>query len=273
MKYNRALTIAGSDPSGGAGMQADLKTFSALGVYGSTAIVAIVDENTQGVYGVHPVPVPFVVGQIRSVLSDIGTDSVKIGMLHSSELIKAVKSALMEYPDVLDIVLDPVMVATSGDALLLPDAVDTLKNELIPYSRVITPNLPEASILLGKEIDHQDQLEDAAQALAKECGVSVMLKAGHLEENTLVDIFYNNETCEVVRLASQKVDTANTHGTGCTLSSAIAAYLAKGAPLTDAVRLGKEYLSAAIQAGAKYEIGKGHGPVCHLWNQLEGANC
>ncbi|MCM1225417.1 MAG: bifunctional hydroxymethylpyrimidine kinase/phosphomethylpyrimidine kinase, partial [Lachnospiraceae bacterium] len=143
MRYNRALTIAGSDPSGGAGMQADLKTFCALGVYGSTAIVAIVDENTQGVYGVHPVPVPFVVGQIRSVLSDVGADAVKIGMLHSAELIMAVKSTLMEYPELRDIVLDPVMVATSGDALLQPEAVSTLKNELIPYSRVITPNLPE----------------------------------------------------------------------------------------------------------------------------------
>lgn len=269
MKYFRALTIAGSDPSGGAGMQADLKTFSALGVYGSTAIVAIVDENTQGVYGVHPVPVPFVAGQIRSVLSDIGTDSVKIGMLHSSDLILAVKCALMEYPDVKDIVLDPVMVATSGDPLLMPEAVDTLKNELVPYSRVITPNLPEASILLGKEINHRDQLEDAARALAKECGVSVMLKAGHLEEDTLVDVFYNNETEKAIRLASPKVDTVNTHGTGCTLSSAIAAYLAKGADLTNAVRLGKEYLSQAITAGAKYQIGKGHGPVCHLFKELD----
>lgn len=268
MKYNRALTIAGSDPSGGAGMQADLKTFSALGVFGTTAIVAIVDENTQGVYGVHPVPVPFVVGQIRSVLSDIGTDAVKIGMLHSSELIMAVKDTLMEYPDVRDIVLDPVMVATSGDALLLPEAVSTLKSELIPYSRVITPNLPEASILLGRAIDHSDQLEDAAEALAKECGVSVMLKAGHLEDDMLTDIFYNNETGECMRLSSPKIDTVNTHGTGCTLSSAIAAWLAKGASLNDAVRKGKDYLYAALKAGASYEIGKGHGPVCHLYQIL-----
>ncbi|MCM1452855.1 MAG: bifunctional hydroxymethylpyrimidine kinase/phosphomethylpyrimidine kinase [Clostridium sp.] len=268
MKYYRALTIAGSDPSGGAGMQADLKTFSALGVYGSTAIVAIVDENTQGVYGVHPVPVHFVVGQIRSVLSDVGADAVKIGMLHSSELIMAVKDTLMEYPDVRDIVLDPVMVATSGDPLLQPEAVSTLKSELIPYSRVITPNLPEASILLGRNIDHQDQLEDAAHALANECGVSVMLKAGHFEEDMLVDVFYNNETGKAIRLGSPKVDTANTHGTGCTLSSAIAAYLAKGAELDDAVRLGKEYLHNALKAGARYEIGKGHGPVCHLYSIL-----
>lgn len=265
MKYNRALTIAGSDPSGGAGMQADLKTFSALGVYGSTAIVAIVDENTQGVYGVHPVPVPFVIGQIRSVLGDVGADAVKIGMLHSPELIMAVKSTLMEYPDVRDIVLDPVMVATSGDPLLLPEAVDTLKNELIPYSRVITPNLPEASILLGCTIDHQDQLADAARDLAGVCGVSVMLKAGHLTDDTLVDIFYNRETDELVSLASPKVDTVNTHGTGCTLSSAIAAYLAKGASLSEAVKRGKDYLSQAIMAGAAYKIGHGHGPVNHLF--------
>lgn len=284
MRYRRALTIAGSDPSGGAGLQADLKTFTTLGVYGTTAIVAIVDENTQGVYGVHPVPVPFVVGQIRSVLSDIGTDAVKIGMLHSSELIRAVKSTLMEYPDVRDIVLDPVMVATSGDPLLLPDAVETLKTELIPYSRLITPNIPEASLLLGQAIDRQGQLPDAALALGRLYNVSVLLKAGHLTANRdsaspttttadgdsdsasplLVDVFYNNETGEIIKLESPRIDTKNTHGTGCTLSSAIAAHLAKGQPLTQAVKSGKKYLSDALKSGAQYRIGHGHGPVNHL---------
>lgn len=269
-KYNIALTIAGSDPSGGAGMQADLKTFSALGVYGASAIVALVDENTQGVYGVHPVPAEFVAGQIRSVIDDIGVDAVKIGMLHDSELIRTVKSTLSQYPDVRNIVLDPVMVATSGDSLLLPEAVATLRAELIPYSRVITPNLPEASLLLGETIDHQDQLEDAAIALSKISGnISVMIKAGHLENNLLVDIFYNAETGNITRLSSPKVDTVNTHGTGCTLSSAIAAYLAKGFPLDDAVISAKNYLRQAIVDGAAYSIGRGHGPVNHfhaLWN-------
>lgn len=268
MKYNTALTIAGSDPSGGAGLQADLKTFSALGVYGSTAVVAVVDENTLGVYGVHAIPEDFVSGQIRSVLNDIGADAVKIGMLHSSSLIRTVLSTLQEFQSVNNIVLDPVMVATSGDPLLEPDAVETLRTELIPYCRVITPNLPEASLLLGKTVCHQDQLEDAAKELSCLSGgnVSVMLKAGHLEgTDTLVDIFYNAEKDTILKLPSPKLKTVNTHGTGCTLSSAIAAYLAKGCDLEMAAKKGKEYIAAAVEAGMEYEIGHGHGPVHHFF--------
>lgn len=267
--YYRALSIAGSDPSGGAGIQADLKTFSALGVYGSTAIVAIVDENTQGVYGVHPVPVEFVTGQIRSVLSDIGADAIKIGMLHSSELIRAVISTLSEYPEVNRIVVDPVMVATSGDPLLMPEAVSTLRDELLPLATVITPNLPEASLLLGEKITHSDQLEEAARALAALYPgrkVSVMLKAGHLSDDTLTDIFYNAVTDKTLRLSSPRVDTPNTHGTGCTYSSAIAAMLARGADLDTAAIKAKQYLAEAIVSGADYNIGKGHGPVNHFHN-------
>lgn len=270
--YKTALSIAGSDPSGGAGIQADLKTFSALGVYGSTAIVAVVDENTQGVYDVHPVPVRFVTGQIKSVLSDVGADAVKIGMLHSSELIKAVFTTLKDFPAIKNIVLDPVMVATSGDSLLQEDAVSDLRDILIPYSRVITPNLPEASILLGAEITHQDQFEDAARTLSKLNGgrVSVMLKAGHLENKMLIDYFYNAETDRILKLESPRIDTRNTHGTGCTLSSAIAAYLAKGVSLDIAAIKAKEYISSAILKGAEYSIGKGHGPVHHfhgIWSE------
>lgn len=271
-QYYRALTIAGSDPSGGAGLQADLKTFSALGVYGASAVVAVVDENTVGVTGVHPVPESFVAGQIRSVLSDIGADAVKIGMLHSSELIRTVLATLREFPEVDRIVLDPVMVATSGDPLLRPEAVATLRDELIPYCTIITPNLPEASLLLGETIDSQDQFDDAARALSRlggEKGISVMLKAGHLVDgDTLVDYFYDATTDTVARLASPRIDTVNTHGTGCTLSSAIAAHLAKGHSLTEAARLAKDYIAAAIAAGAAYSIGHGHGPVHHfhaLW--------
>lgn len=267
-EYKRALSIAGSDPSGGAGLQADLKTFSALGVFGTTAIVAVVDENTQGVYGVHPIPDSFVAGQIRSVLSDIGTDAVKIGMLHSSSLIRTVLETLREYPDVRDIVLDPVMVATSGDPLLEPDAIGTLRDELMPYARVITPNLPEASMLLGTTVDRQDELEDAARDLSAkfgDSGVSVMLKAGHLDDDTLTDIFYNAETGRVLRLTSPRVRTVNTHGTGCTMSSAIAAWLAKGTDLDTAVANAKDYVAAAIATGADYRIGKGHGPVNHFY--------
>ncbi len=216
-------------------MQADLKTFSALGVYGASAVVAVVDENTVGVYGVHPIPESFVAGQIRSVIGDIGADAVKIGMLHSSPLIRTVLSTLREYPDVRNIVLDP--------------------------------NLPEASLLLGETVDHQDQLEDAARELSRLTGepVSVMLKAGHLEgTDQLVDIFYNAEKRTFLRLASRKLHTPNTHGTGCTLSSAIAAYLAQGADLDTAARLGKDYIAAAVEAGAAYQIGHGHGPVHHF---------
>lgn len=268
MTYKIALTIAGSDPSGGAGLQADLKTFSALGVYGASAVVAVVDENTAGVYGVHPIPLNFVQGQIRSVIDDIGVDAVKIGMLHDSELIRGVLATLREYPDVRRIVLDPVMVATSGDPLLQPEAVATLRDELLPCAKVITPNLPEASLLLGETVDHQDQLEDAARALSQltDSKVSVMLKAGHLENNSLTDVFYNADTRRFLRLSSPRVATRNTHGTGCTLSSAIAAYLAKGADLDSAARLGKEYISNAIAAGADYKIGHGHGPVHHFHN-------
>lgn len=269
-RHTTALTIAGSDPSGGAGIQADLKTFSALGVFGTSAIVAIVDENTCGVYGVHPVPDNFVAGQIRSVLSDIGADAIKIGMLHSSSLIRTVIATLSDHAAKSPVVLDPVMVATSGDPLLQPEAIDTLRNELLPRARIITPNLPEASILLGATVDHQDQLHDAARELSRLSGnrVSVMLKAGHLGNDTLTDIFYNADADTFMQLSSPRVNTPNTHGTGCTLSSAIAACLAKGQPLDIAVRNAKQYLARAIEAGAAYSIGRGHGPVHHfhaLW--------
>lgn len=267
LRYRRVLTIAGSDPSGGAGIQADLKTFAACGCYGASAIVAVVDENTVGVTDVHPIPVKFVAGQIRSVLDDIGADAVKIGMLHSAELIQTVRQTLDLYPNIRNIVLDPVMVATSGDPLLMPEAVDSLKTTLIPRVRVITPNIPEAEILLGETIDRQSRLPDAARRLSDKCaGVSVLLKAGHLTDNRLTDIFFNAETGDTIRLESERLNTVNTHGTGCTLSSALASHLAKGLSLTDAAIAAKNYVAAAIEAGAAYEIGHGHGPVHHFFN-------
>ena len=267
--YKRALTIAGSDPSGGAGIQADLKTFSACGCFGTSAIVAVVDENTVGVTGVHPVPVEFVTGQIRSVLDDIGADAIKIGMLHSSELIRAVRDTLAAYP-IRNIVLDPVMVATSGDALLQEEAVATLRDELLPAARIITPNIPEAELLLGARIERQEALSEAARALSRMGrGVSVFLKAGHLVDEELVDIFYNAETDEIVPLRSRRLATRNTHGTGCTLSSALAAFLAHGCTLNEAAAKAKAYIAAAIEAGAAYEIGHGHGPVHHFFRFWE----
>ncbi|NDW19185.1 bifunctional hydroxymethylpyrimidine kinase/phosphomethylpyrimidine kinase [Dysgonomonas sp. 216] len=266
--YKRALTIAGSDPSGGAGIQADLKTFSACGCFGTSAIVAVVDENTVGVTGVHPIPVSFVSGQIKSVLDDIGTDAIKIGMLHSSELIMGIKETLQKY-DVKNIVLDPVMVATSGDKLLQDEAINTLKSELIPMARVITPNIPEAEILLGKDIKSQADLPKFIRELSVNNKVSVLLKAGHLTDERLVDVFYNAETDELIELPSDRIYTKNTHGTGCTFSSAIASFLAHGLPLNDAVGNAKEYMIGAIKAGAEYEIGKGHGPVHHFFKFWE----
>ena len=267
-KYRIALSIAGSDPSGGAGIQADLKTFSACGCYGATAIVAVVDENTVGVTGVHPVPVSFVTGQIKSVLDDIGADAIKIGMLHSSELIVAVRDTLSKYK-IRNIVFDPVMVATSGDKLLQDEAITTLKNELIPFVRVITPNIPEAEILLGKKSATEEDLLLVVEALSVGGTVSVLLKAGHLSNEELTDVFYNAETDEIIKLSSKRVHTKNTHGTGCTFSSAITAFLAHDKPLNESIRLAKEYINQTIVTGAAYEIGKGHGPVHHFFNFWE----
>ncbi len=261
--YRRCLSIAGSDPSGGAGIQADLKTFSALGCYGMTAIVAVVDENTAGVTGVHPVPVDFVTGQIRSCLDDIGADAIKIGMLHSAELIRAVKDTLEGY-GTRNTVLDPVMVATSGDPLLQADAVATLRDELIPSVRVITPNIPEAELLLGRPLKSQEDLPGAAKELSQDGRVSVLLKAGHMHDDTVADIFYNAEDGSLTVLESPRTATRNTHGTGCTMSSALASFLAHGHDLTEAARLAKAYISRAITAGAGYRIGHGHGPVHHF---------
>jgi len=266
--YKRVLTIAGSDPSGGAGIQADLKTFSACGCFGTSAIVAVVDENTVGVTGVHPVPVDFVIGQIRSVLDDIGADAIKIGMLHSSELIRAVKDTLSVY-DIKNIVLDPVMVATSGDKLLQDEAIETLKNELIPFARIITPNIPEAEMLLGRTIDCRDDMPKVIRELSVNGNISVFLKGAHLKGDLLTDVLYNAETDEVITVAYGRIQTKNTHGTGCTLSSAIAAFLAHGLSLNDAVRQAKDYINSAILAGAGYKIGKGHGPVHHFFKFWE----
>lgn len=264
-QYKIVLTIAGSDPSGGAGIQADIKTISACGCYAMSAITAIVDENTFEVKGVYPVPASFVRGQIESVLSDIGADAVKIGMLHSSELILAVKEALAPY-NICNIVLDPVMVATAGDDLLKQEAVRTLQHELIPLTRIITPNIPEAEVLSGQKIESKEDMLAVIKSLSCNNRVSVLLKAGHLSDNELTDIFYNAETGEILELKALRIASQNTHGTGCTLSSAVASFLAHGFSLDDSVRKAKEYMNQAILHGAGYEIGKGHGPVHHFFS-------
>ena len=266
MKYNRVLTIAGSDSGGGAGIQADIKAISALGCFATSAITAVTVQNTLGVEAVHPIPLDILRGQIEAVLSDIGTDAVKIGMLHSSEVVEVVADVLQKY-NIRNVVLDPVMVSTSGHRLIEESAIDTLRRVLIPQARVITPNIPEAEILAGVKITANDHLAEVARQLSQGGTVSVLLKAGHLTEDRLVDIFYNAEQDTITELPSARVYTPNTHGTGCTLSSALAALLAKGYELTDAARGAKEYINQAIVSGARYEIGGGHGPVDHFWAQ------
>lgn len=264
MKYPRVLSIAGSDSGGGAGIQADIKAISACGSYAATAITAITVQNTLGVEAVHPVPVEILEGQIAAVLSDIGADAVKIGMLHSSEVVMAVKKQLLAFGQ-KNIVLDPVMVSTSGHRLIEESAVQTLSSELVPMARVITPNIPEAEILAGEIIKDQEDLPRIARKLSLGGKVSVLMKAGHLDGDDLVDYFYNAEKDSIIELRSRRVRTANTHGTGCTLSSAFAAFLAQGCELDEAARKAKDYINSAIVSGAGYEIGRGHGPVDHFF--------
>ena len=264
MKYKRVLSIAGSDSGGGAGIQADIKAISACGAYASTAITAITIQNTKGVSGVHAIPADILAGQIEAVLSDIGTDAIKIGMLHSAKVIKIVGEAIDKY-QIRNVVLDPVMVATSGDKLLQEEAISSLKNVLIPKVRLITPNIPEAEILLGKRIVKQDDIFNSAKELAEKFKISVLLKAGHLIEDELIDVLYDFENREIVKMKSKRIESQNTHGTGCTMSSAFAAYLAQGLSLKESALKAKEYVNNAILAGAEYEIGEGHGPVHHFY--------
>ena len=258
------LTIAGSDSGGGAGIQADIKSISANGCFATSAITAITAQNTMGVNAVEGLSIAIIEGQIDTVLSDIGADSIKIGMLHSAEVVCCVARMLRKYAST-NVVLDPVMVSTSGHRLIEESAIEVLKSELIPMARVITPNIPEAEILLGESINGQDDLPGAARRLSDKYGVSVLLKAGHLVNDELIDVFYNYETDEMIELSAPRIDTPNTHGTGCTLSSALAAKLAKGMPLTEAVRAAKVYINAAIIHGANYTIGRGNGPVAHFY--------
>lgn len=263
--YNRVLTIAGSDSGGGAGVQADIKTISACGCYAASAITAVTVQNTLGVEAVSAVPIEIIEGQIAAVLSDIGADAVKIGMLHSSEVVRSVRKMLDRF-NAENVVLDPVMVSTSGHRLIEEEAIASLIADLLPRARVITPNIPEAEILLGGEkLTLQKELPDAAKRLADRCGASVLLKAGHLTEEKLVDIFYDVEDGRLYELPSARIHTKNTHGTGCTLSSAFASMLAKGMALPDAAAAAKDYINEAIIAGAEYGIGHGFGPVKHFY--------
>jgi len=262
--YRRVLTIAGSDSGGGAGIQADLKTFSALGCYGMSVITALTAQNTQGVTAIHPVPAGFVRQQLEAVLSDIGADAVKIGMLFSPELIKTVAETLAEF-QVKNVVLDPVMVATSGDKLLQDDAITAIIEHLIPMADILTPNLPEASVLAACELNSRESLEKAAKNLASSgCG-NILIKGGHLTGQSSDDLLYMAAEKRFIELKGERVATSNTHGTGCTLSSAIASFIARDYETEAAIVEAKSYIQGAIKAGAAYRIGEGRGPVHHFY--------
>ena len=257
-----AVTIAGSDSGGGAGIQADLKTFAALGVYGASVITVLTAQNTRGVAGIADVAPAFIAAQIDAVFSDLKVDAVKIGMLSRSATIKAVAAGLEKH-QARNVVLDPVMVATSGERLLQPDAIKDLVRFLIPRARVITPNLPEAAALLERPVAAD---ESAMRAQAERLLIlgarAVLIKGGHGAGNESVDLLV--EPDKITRLPAPRVATKNTHGTGCTLSSALAAGLAKGLTLEEAAREAKAYVSAAIAAADRLAVGSGHGPLHHF---------
>ncbi len=260
-RYLRLLSIAGSDSGGGAGIQADLKTFSALGCYGMTALAALTAQNTRGVRAIHPVPPAFLKAQLEAVLDDIGADAVKIGMLHSPEMVEVVAWAIDEY-QLRQVVLDPVMVATSGDRLMAQETVQLLVDQLFPRATVVTPNLDEASLLLGRNVEDAAALEPAVAALLALGAPAVLLKGGHLPGHAVVDLLGQADGHRQ-RWESARIATHNGHGTGCTLSSAIAVYLAQGQALPDAVGLARSYILGAIGAGAGVHTGRGQGPLNH----------
>ncbi|MCI6677027.1 MAG: bifunctional hydroxymethylpyrimidine kinase/phosphomethylpyrimidine kinase [Clostridiales bacterium] len=256
----KILTIAGSDSSGGAGIQADLKTFLANGTYGMSAITAITAQNTTGVFAIQDIDPAIVKAELDAVFTDIIPDAVKIGMVSSPELIHVIAEALKQY-DAKNIVLDTVMVSTSGYSLLKPEAKQALITELLPLAAIITPNIPESEVLAQREVKTKEDMEEAAKIIAAKTNAAILIKGGHLED-TADDLLYIEGTMHWLR--GRRIQTENTHGTGCTLSSAIAANLGKELSLLDAVKAAKEYLAGALEAGL--DLGKGNGPVDHGWD-------
>ncbi len=257
-KIPRAMTVAGSDSGGGAGIQADLKTFAALGVYGTSALTAVTAQNTRGVFAIAEVPEEVVIAQIDVTMEDIGADAVKTGMLSSPSIVEVVADRLEAWGAPL--VVDPVMVAKSGDHLLQPAAVGMVKRALLPLALVVTPNIPEAEVLSGREIRSLDDAREAAKAIADLGPSFVVIKGGH-SPGEPVDRVWDGE--ELHEFASERVLTKNTHGTGCTFSAAIAAFVARGLEPLDAISAAKDYLTEALRQS--YAIGDGHSPVNHFW--------
>lgn len=255
-----ALTIAGSDSGGGAGIQADLKTFTVLGVFGASAITAVTAQNTVGVREAQVLDPELVSAQIDAVFDDIGSDAAKTGMLGTAEVVEAVAARLRAY-EAANVVVDPVMIAKSGDRLLAEDARVAVIEHLLPAARLVTPNLPEAEALLGSEVT-RDAMEDAARVLCEMGAGAALIKGGHLEEGPAEDVLYDAATDEVRRFRAPRIDTKNTHGTGCTFSAAIAAFLARGWRLERAVAWGKRFVTEAIRRGLP--LGEGHGPTDHI---------
>lgn len=255
----KVLTIAGSDCSGGAGIQADIKTITAHGMYAMSAITSLTAQNTTGVYGVYDSTPEFLANQLDCIFTDIKPDAVKIGMVSDKALIKTVAEKLKEY-NAENIVLDPVMVSTSGSRLLKEDAINVFVNELMPLARLITPNLDEVEALLGREIKTVDEMRIAAKELGEKYNCGVLVKGGHLDEKA-TDVLF--EKSEFYEFTSERIHTKNTHGTGCTLSSAIACNIAKGCSLDESVKNAKDYLTGALKDGL--DLGKGNGPVNHCY--------
>lgn len=252
-----ALTIAGSDSCGGAGIQADIKTMTMNGVYAMSAITALTAQNTTGVFGIQEVTPEFLREEIKAVVTDIMPDAVKTGMVSSSKLIQVIADAIKEYR-LKNIVVDPVMIATSGAKLISDDAINTLKTELLPLATVITPNIPEAEVLSGLKITSEAEMEIAAKEISQKFGCAVLLKGGH-SVNDANDFLYNKE--KTTWFKGKRINNPNTHGTGCTLSSAIASNLAKGLDLETSVKNAKDYISGALSA--MLDLGKGSGPMMH----------
>lgn len=265
-RYLTALTIAGSDSGGGAGIQADLKTFSAIGIYGMSALTALTAQNTKKVTSIYDVSSRFVAEQIDAIFEDMTIDAVKIGMLHRADIIDAVTDRLMFYKPT-HVVIDPVMVAKSNDLLLDPSAVSVLKQRLLPLATVLTPNIPEAEVLLNMKISSTQEMAQAALLLLELGPKSVVIKGGHLEDFFVHDLLLTEISPHSPQwIRTPRIQTLNTHGTGCTFSSALTAYLASGLNIEEAFLHAKDFISNAIQNGSKLRLGHGHGPVCHFEN-------
>lgn len=262
--YPSVLTIAGFDGSGGAGIQADIKTASALGCFSTSVLTALPVQNTQGVRKIYPVPVEAVADQIEAILDDIFPDAIKIGMVHTPQLVETIVSTLGKYKKI-PLVFDPVMVATSGHRLIEEDTISAITEKLFPIADMITPNMDEAAILAKMKVETLEDLYAAGKEIKKLCCRSILLKGGHQETSTITSLFYD-ENEKFYSFETVKFNTNNTHGSGCTLSSAIAAYLAQGKTLYDAVSLGQDYVYQAIENGKDVQTGHGNGPLNHFFN-------